>query len=1678
MKQKTKESELHQIILSEISDAVFVTSETGAFTFICPNVYNIFKLTISEVEAKENILNLLGNLGVHNLETLSRKKIHITNFEQKIKDNNNIEHTLLINIKPVQILKGKLLFTCRDITELKKSNSALAESEKKYEALIENISAGIYITQVGIFTYVSDSFCKIFGYQKDELIGTNSWDLAVPEMREQIKEIFFTKALKNDNTPEIVKCKRKDNSIITVEIRVNFYQKNQSSIGVVTDISEKQQYYEEIQQHKNVLQQVFDITPTGLRLINADFKITKVNKLYLQYINLTSENQVIGKLCSDFFCSKRCGTNECTMLNVSKNLKPYESTLEMPNSKLNKSSFFIVKAVPFFNTKGEFDGILESFMDITEIKENENALQKSEAYFKSISDNSIDTIFRLDAEGFITYISPSIERIFHIPAERLLKRRFSEYFSAEKYAQVHRLIMQALMGEKVSTEIIWDKEKHFKYLEITIFPIINEKNSLQGFVRDISSRKIAEKDLLHEYDIKSASSEMYKKLIMQSSTLKDISVVFLEHAKRLTHCTDGYVGYIDMQTKNLVSLTLTEMMKDGTCRMDNPVCFKPDSNGHYPALWGYALNTKQPFFTNEPTKHPSAKGLPDKHVLLKNFLSVPVLLEGKLVGQIALANAKEKFTQQNLNAITQIAEFFALAIDKKHTEIALQISEERFRIIFENSAVGIILFSKEGYFITANPAFEKMTGFNETQLKTMHFKDISHPDEIEKEMELLQKFISGESNSYQLEKRLLCKDHTYIWCNLQISSHRNNKNEINYFIGIVEDITKRKIAEENLLKSYNFYLKVLEDSPALIWKSDTNKKCDYFNKAWLQFTGRSLDQERGDGWVEGVHNDDLEYCFKTFTDAFDKRENFEMEYRLKYNDGSYRWVIDFGKPLFDYTGQFIGYIGYCFDIDDNKKYVQQLSINQAQLKQAQNIAGVGSFEFNIVNAVLETSEEFNIIFGFEEKTKFIKLNDFVKLIEEDDKNKVYNWFLFSNSIVTTNDEINYKCVHKNSGETIYITSKIANSNEGNGIKKIIGIVQDVTERKKIEYALMENELKFRQLAENIEDAFILHTSNSVIYANPITSEVLGLSIEDLYLDGANLNKIFYHEDKEFVERKFNLLFSGEKKNFNEQYRINTKFGNTAWVWHRSYPIVNDDGNIYRFASVITDITERKFIEEELQEAKVTAEMASKAKSDFLANMSHEIRTPLNSIIGFSEILSEQFQEDTKLFEYVKGIKNAGKNLLEILNDILDLSKIEAGKFQINKNPTGIKLLVEEAAHIFDYKIKERNLFMDININPELSEQILYIDEVRLRQVLFNIIGNSVKFTHEGEVTITVDFQQTINPDYIHLIIKVADTGIGINEENLKKIFQPFEQAHCQTNRKYAGTGLGLAISKRLVELMGGTIMVESKLDKGSVFTIFIENIQKSNHVFEYSKKEITEEKLNFAEDINILIVEDNKMNRMVFKGMIQEYNFVIKEAENGIEALEILSSYMPSIIFMDIAMPEMDGYETIMQIRNKHEFDNVPIIVLSAFTYTEELQQIESLINGFVRKPIIKEQLLNILKQNLPAEKILINEKSNSLLNDVGLIKSFSNEEKIEFNNALKKEVLPMYEQLAEGISTDLLVVFANANVKLGIEFNLQGIKDFGKQLLEYNELFNINKITQAISEFKIFVAALFNSEN
>ncbi len=384
---------------------------------------------------------------------------------------------------------------------------------------------------------------------------------------------------------------------------------------------------------------------------------------------------------------------------------------------------------------------------------------------------------------------------------------------------------------------------------------------------------------------------------------------------------------------------------------------------------------------------------------------------------------------------------------------------------------------------------------------------------------------------------------------------------------------------------------------------------------------------------------------------------------------------------------------------------------------------------------------------------------------------------------------------------------------------------------------------------------------------------------------------------------------------------------------------------------------------QLKKAKERAESANNAKSTFIANMSHEFRTPLNAIIGFAEILAQkETQKSSK--SYIHSIQTGGRTLLRLINQVLDLSKIESGKLEIDKGPVSLPSIIDEVIIINKEIADQKGLSLHKRVGKEFPVTLL-LDELRIRQVLLNLVGNGVKFTNTGFVDISIE-SVNISETKGNISISVEDSGIGIKEEQQKKIFDDFVQQDIHNNKHYEGTGLGLGITKKLVELMNGTINLQSKVNVGSKFIIELFDVQFDNT----AQEDVTSEKLEYEyfnfEQVKILIADDLTANREVLRGYLNEFEFQIFEAENGIQAVEIWRHELPKITFLDIKMPDLTGYEIISTLREIDTENKAIIIATSASVFkNEESRLIELGFNDFLRKPIERNTIIKALAKYL-----------------------------------------------------------------------------------------------------------------
>ncbi|MDT8318746.1 MAG: ATP-binding protein, partial [bacterium] len=409
---------------------------------------------------------------------------------------------------------------------------------------------------------------------------------------------------------------------------------------------------------------------------------------------------------------------------------------------------------------------------------------------------------------------------------------------------------------------------------------------------------------------------------------------------------------------------------------------------------------------------------------------------------------------------------------------------------------------------------------------------------------------------------------------------------------------------------------------------------------------------------------------------------------------------------------------------------------------------------------------------------------------------------------------------------------------------------------------------------------------------------------------------------------------------------------------------------HRFYVFLRDITEQNIAKKALIEAKESAEQASRIKSEFLANMSHEIRTPMTSILGMAELLSET-ELDGEQQEFIERLRHSGDALIAIINDILDLSKIEAGQVHLEEVEFDFAKEMDKVISIFDVKAREKGITITLDKSPNIPARLMG-DPVRLRQVLINLLGNSVKFTDSGRINITAAYKACEGGKHMcRLHISISDTGIGIEHEQLEDIFSEFVQADTSTTRLYGGTGLGLTISKKLVQLMGGEIRAESEVGKGSTFYITLDMKEgKGPNEEETGPGDEKVPASDGGEGLKILLVEDSEDNRLLVKIFLKNTPHLIDMAENGAEAFERFTANEYDLILMDMQMPVMDGYEATRIIRKWEEdkgLEGTPIIAFTAHALKEEVTKcMMAGCTDHIAKPVKKKSLLQTLsKQQL-----------------------------------------------------------------------------------------------------------------
>jgi PAS domain S-box-containing protein len=542
----------------------------------------------------------------------------------------------------------------------------------------------------------------------------------------------------------------------------------------------------------------------------------------------------------------------------------------------------------------------------------------------------------------------------------------------------------------------------------------------------------------------------------------------------------------------------------------------------------------------------------------------------------------------------------------------------------------------------------------------------------------------------------------------------------------------------------------------------------------------------------------------------------------------------------------------------------------------------------------------------------------------------------------------------------YIWGKAAPLYSSSG--NIIGVIEsirDITERKLAEEELRRSREKYHNIFENsILGLYQSIPEGRYLSVNLAFARLFGYSSpQEMIACVTDIGQQLYSNPKDRERAIKQIVEQGYLEGF--ELEVQRRDGTKFWVSMNTKIVQDEDG--LHYDGTVEDITKRKRAEDMLRAAKEVAEAATKSKSDFLANMSHEIRTPMNAVIGMTCLLLDE-DLTTMQKEYVETIRSSGEALLDIINDILDISKIEGGMMEMEHQPFSLQRCIEESIELGAENAAKKGLAMEYEIEHDIPDVVLG-DHARLRQVLVNLIGNAVKFTEKGCISIFVSGRKNDDGSYeIHFAVK--DTGIGIPDDKADRLFQLFSQVDASTARRYGGTGLGLAISKKLVQMMNGRIWVESRPGIGSIFHFTIKVQPTQIDLADEGKRASTLTAVTQDQDtpLRILLAEDNPINQRVALHMLAKLGLKGDVASNGQEVLQALESHRYDIILMDVQMPEMDGLETTNAIRKKWP-DGPRIIAMTAAAFKSDREMcIDAGMDDYIRKPVRIDELAAALK--------------------------------------------------------------------------------------------------------------------
>ncbi|MDQ3108664.1 MAG: PAS domain S-box protein [Bacteroidota bacterium] len=1035
--------------------------------------------------------------------------------------------------------------------------------------------------------------------------------------------------------------------------------------------------------------------------------------------------------------------------------------------------------------------------------------------------------------------------------------------------------------------------------------------------------------------------------------------------------------------------------------------------------------------------------------------------------------------------------------DNKEREIQLQEAKEQLHDIV--STVDDVLWCvdlKTNTFIYLSTAAEKLFGYS--------MDELSNPSDWSKKLIPAGDIESISDRNKQLnekgyagaERKIIRKDKTEIhifektWLLKDIDGNPAKK------IGFLSDISERKRAEKQLETSENNFRQITETIKDVFYLYDiVNQKYIYISPNCKEVLGADPDFFYSGKSYNRTYilEEDRQLAFDA-NQKIENGESYEIEYRVTIN-GIQKWLQEKSVAIKDENGVVVKKSGVCIDITTRKQLENEVTKKQELLEEAQRIAQIGNFEVDIENKNEYWSTELYTIFKLDPFSVKASFKNYLKQLHPEDR--AFRLLHTSHNTPDNAFEFTLRYI-RDDGEIRYIKEKgiVLKNNKGNPIV-MRGTIQDITLLKQAENAL-RNQAKQQKLISQISSELI-----SVVPGNHERKIQLALAEIGIFYPLVATRIFSISDNLKTILCTHEWLapnLSGNREKYiHSSLRLSTEIyrnvrSNGHYLYHEKdapseniglpeknsddtndksiliFPFINEEGEISGFlylypsrnshiwtneeivsckvlANVISDSILKVNLEKDIIKAKDEAVNANQAKSEFLANMSHEIRTPLNAILGFAELLK---RHPLSADQYVEGILTGGETLLSLINDILDLSKIEAGKMEMRNVQVNLSQLANEFLRVFEAIRKEKELGFEIVVDNDVPDAV-WIDKIRVRQMLFNLVGNAFKFTHKGKVILHIKKVEAYAIEgKVGIVFEVSDTGIGIPKDQQSIIFEAFRQQDGLSTRKYGGTGLGLAITKRLADAMGGKVDVESEPGTGSVFRIILKELEIATIDSILDKSEYNPGRVFKGQ--KILLAEAMEYNRDILKNFLEPLGLLIIEAENRNEAVDKAGDETPDLLLMDMKLFLMEGVSAAKEMRKKSVLKKIPMIILAASSPNDP--ELLDLCDEYLEQPVSKRLLFYTLSKYLPGRNLPgISNKTKKKK------KENASDDSLD---QLRKGIFTRWEEVNEMMSIDDIIQLSDDISLFAVKHNLKELEEHCIRILQLANDFEIKKMNTA----------------